>query len=135
MPQMTAYFLPQRQKGGCDTIPAQGVATPHSFILLITLLLSTTTRPPACRTGEKGGDESDPQKKWGHVTLDSGAEWHASIRPHAGRSRPHLSLREGSENGQIGAPKALVRVSLFPSPLDDPGSVLAVKVRFAAARP
>ena len=26
MPQMTAYFLPQRQKGGCDTISAQGVS-------------------------------------------------------------------------------------------------------------
>ena len=51
-----------------------------------------------CRTGEKEGDESDPPKKWGgHVTPDSGAEWHASIRPHAGRSRPHISLREGSE--------------------------------------
>ena len=33
----------------------------------------------------------------GHVTLSSGAEFHAAIRPHAGRSRPHLSLREGSE--------------------------------------
>ena len=53
---------------------------------------------PPCRTGEKEGDESDPPPKaGGHVTLDSGAESHASIRPHAGRSRPHLSLREGSE--------------------------------------
>ena len=28
-------------------------------------LLFPTTRPPACRTGEKGGDESDPPQKWG----------------------------------------------------------------------
>ena len=40
---------------------------------------------PPCRTGEKEGDESDPpQKSGGHVTPDSGAESHASIRPHAG---------------------------------------------------
>ena len=53
---------------------------------------------PPCRTGEKEGDESDPPPKWGgHVIPDSGAMFHASIRPHAGRSRPHLSLREGSE--------------------------------------
>ena len=55
-----------------------------------------SSRP--CRTGKKEGDESDPpQKAGGHVTLDSGTVRRASIRSHAGRSRPHLSLREGSE--------------------------------------
>ena len=40
---------------------------------------------PLCRTGEKEGDESDPPKKaGGHVIPDSGAMFHASIRPHAG---------------------------------------------------
>ena len=49
-------------------------------------------------TREKGGDESDPPPKpGGHVTLDSGAVFHASIPAPWGRSRPHLSLREGSE--------------------------------------
>ena len=50
-------------------------------------------------TREKGGDESDPppKKPGGHVTLDSGAVFHASIPAPWGRSRPHLSLREGSE--------------------------------------
>ena len=53
---------------------------------------------PPCRTGEKEGDESDPPPKvGGHVTSNSAAESHASIRSHAGRSRPHLSLREGSK--------------------------------------
>ena len=72
--------------------------------------------PPRAEREKKAGTRATPPKVGGHVTLDSGAEWHASIRPHAGRYRPHLSLREGSETGQIGAPKALVRVSLFPSP-------------------
>ena len=34
------------------------------------------------------------------MTPDSGTEYHTAIRPHAGRSRPHLSLREGSERGR-----------------------------------
>ena len=49
-------------------------------------------------TREKGGDERrPPPKTGGHVTLDSGAVFHASIPAPWGRSRPHLSLREGSE--------------------------------------
>ena len=51
----------------------------------------------ALRTREKGGDVSDPPQTGGHVTLDSGAVYHASIPAPWGRSRPHLSLREGSE--------------------------------------
>ena len=34
-----------------------------------------------CRAGEKGGDESDPPKAGGHVTLDSATERRGSIRP------------------------------------------------------
>ena len=53
---------------------------------------------PTVPNGRKrGGRERPPPKVGGHVTPDSGAEWLAAIRPHAGRSRPHLSLREGSE--------------------------------------
>ena len=50
-------------------------------------------------TREKGGDESDPppQKSGGACDPDSGAVFHASIPAPWGRSRPHLSLREGSE--------------------------------------
>ena len=98
MPQRAAWFLPQGYGGG-GKIPAQGGATPHSAICLILLWLSFVNRPRPCRTGEKEGDESDPPPKsgGGHVTLDSWRLWHASIRPHAGRSRPYLSLREGSE--------------------------------------
>ena len=49
-----------------------------------------------------------------------------------GRSRPHLSLREGSEQPPGAALKTPLLQSLlqpppFPLALDDPGSVLAVK--------
>ena len=43
------------------------------------------------------GTRAPPPKVGGHVTLDSWHLYYASIRPHEGRSRPHLSLREGSE--------------------------------------
>ena len=49
------------------------------------------------KPGEKGEDESDPQKSGGACDPDSGTESHTAIRPHAGRSRPYLSLREGSD--------------------------------------
>ena len=50
------------------------------------------------RTREKEGDESDPPQKGGTLAApDSGTELHTAIRPHGGRSRLHLSLREGSE--------------------------------------
>ena len=53
--------------------------------------------------------------------------WHAFPGLPGGRYRRYLSLREGSVTEQIGAPKALVRMSPFPSPPDDSRSVLAVK--------
>ena len=91
-------FATRSEGGGCGKIPAQGVANLHSAICLILLWLSPVNRPPPVPNGRKrGGRERPPPKVGGHVTPDSGAEWHASIRPHAGRSRPHLSLREGSE--------------------------------------
>ena len=58
--------------------------------------------PPVPNQEKRGGRERPPQKVGGHVTSNSGAESHASIRPHAGRSRPHLSLREGSETAPPG---------------------------------
>ena len=50
------------------------------------------------RTREKGGDESDPppKKAGGHVTLIAVLSTIPLPAPW-GRSRPHLSLREGSE--------------------------------------
>ena len=54
-------------------------------------------------TREKGGDESDPPppppppQSGGACDPDSGTERRTSIPAPWGRSRPHLSLREGSE--------------------------------------
>ena len=61
------------------------------------VVIPCESAPPVPNGRKRGGRERPPQKVGGHVTPDSGAEWHASIRPHAGRSRPHISLREGSE--------------------------------------
>ena len=68
-------------------------------------------------TREKGWDESDPPQKkaGGHVTPIAVLSGVPLSRSHGGRSRPHLSLREGSEKPPF--PLALHRV----------GSVLAVK--------
>ena len=103
MPQMTAWFLPQGYRGGVwqDSGSRCGIAT-FLYLTHSSVLIPCESAPP-CRTGEKGEDESDPPKKvGGHVTLDSWRLWHASIRPHGGRSRPHLSLREGSETAPQG---------------------------------
>ena len=60
-----------------------------------------------CRTREKGGDESDPPPKaGGHVTPIAALCSTPLSRPPWGRSRPHLSLREGSEQPPGAAPKA-----------------------------
>ena len=52
----------------------------------------------ALATREKGGDESDPPPPpptGGSCDPDSGTELHTAIPAPWGRSRPHLSLREG----------------------------------------
>ena len=71
--------------------------TASTYLSHSAVVIPCESAPPS-RTGKKGEDESDPPKKWGgHVTPDSGTEEHTAIRSHAGRSRPHLSLREGLE--------------------------------------
>ena len=68
------------------------------------------------RTREKGWDVSDPPKNRGVMrSRTDGICTMPLYRPPWGRSRPHLSLREGSEQAPF--PLALHRV----------GSVLAVK--------
>ena len=87
-----------RSEGGCGTILAKGAAKPHSFMSLIPLCFSPANRPHPRRSRKIGEDDSDPPKTGGACGPDSGALFHMpSIRPHAGRYRPHLSLREGSE--------------------------------------
>ena len=62
---------------------------------------------PRADTEKSGETIATPPKRGVPTGPDSGAEWHASIRPPGGRYRSHLSLREGSETGQIGSATAL----------------------------
>ena len=86
------------------------VYMPHSAVVIP----CESARP--LRTREKGGDESDPPPKaGGHADTDSGRCVPRFYPAPWGRSRPHLSLREGSEKPP------------FPLALHRGGSVLAVK--------
>ena len=87
-----------RSEGGVrqDSGSRRGNATflylPHSSVVI-----PCESASPR-RTGEKEGDESDPPQKWGgHVTPIAVLSGTPLSGPMWGRSRPHLSLREGSE--------------------------------------
>ena len=73
-----------RSEGGCGTILAKGAAKPHSFMSLIPLCFYHANRPHPRRCRKIGEDDSDPQKSGGSCGPDSGALFHAAIRPHAG---------------------------------------------------
>ena len=61
---------------------------------------------------EKSGETiATPPKRGVPTGPDSGAEWHASIRPPGGRYRRYLSLREGSENR---TDRSIAECPLFP---------------------
>ena len=56
-----------------------------------------------CRAGKKRGDESPPPK-WGGMRTRIAGIWGMPLSgPMRGRSRLHLSLREGSENAPLAA--------------------------------
>ena len=108
--------LSHAQRGGCDMLKSRNAAEPLSFISLIPLWLSPLNRPDTLTTREIEKDESDPPPTGGDLRpfVETCCDM-SLLRPHGGRSRPHLSLREGSEQDPF--PLALHRV----------GSVLAVK--------
>ena len=80
-------------------------------------------RPGPGERGRKAVSRATPPQPGGHVTFCSGTLWHTSTRSHGGRSRPHLSLREGSENPP------------FPSRFIVSDRSSPSRVRFAASRP
>ena len=110
--QTTAWFLLQGYRGG-NINRGTGVTQPHSSISLIPLWLSPVNRPARFRRGRKAGTRATPPKPGGHAALDSGAVFHASIRPHGGslsssfipagrletapRSPPEGALKEGTQ--------------------------------------
>ena len=95
------------------------------------------------RTREKGGGrERPPQKQGGHAVPHRWHLWHASVRPPWGRSRPHLSLREGSETAPMSGagtpgdgPMKWRELVPFPSRFIVPDRSSPSRVRFAASRP
>ena len=71
---------------------------PHSSIYLIPLWLSDLKRPARFGRGRKAGDVSAPPQNRGVMrSRTDGSRGMPLSRPPWGRSRPHLSLREGSE--------------------------------------
>ena len=81
MPQTTASLSPQGQRGGCGIKKRGGVAAPHSLNSFVScglpLLFGFENDDPekfeeTIATPPKRGVPTDP---------DSGALWHASIRP------------------------------------------------------
>ena len=67
------------------------------YMLHSAVVISCYSARIASDAGKREGRERPPKNRGGHVTLSSGMLRHTSTRPHGGRSRPHLSLREGSE--------------------------------------
>ena len=75
-----------------------GLPQLHSSICLIPLWLATLKRPGRFGRGRKAGDVSDPPLNRGVMRSRIDGIWNMPLsRPPWGRSRPHLSLREGSE--------------------------------------
>ena len=60
LPQMTAYFLLQGQRGGCNKKKHWCVTHHLSFISLILSGLSPYSSPHPGRSAEIRGDDSDP---------------------------------------------------------------------------
>ena len=71
--------------------------TAFSYLSHSAVVSRSETARPLSDAGERRGRERPPPNRGVMRTLDSGAVFHASIPVPWGRSRPHLSLREGSE--------------------------------------
>ena len=86
------------QRGGCDMLKSSNAAKPLSSICLIPLWLAALKRRGSLRTREGEKDESDPPKTGGDLRpfVEVRCDTYLYSAP-GGRSRPHLSLREGLE--------------------------------------
>ena len=75
MSQKTAWFLPQGQGGGWDTIRARDGTLLYSPIYLIPVDLSPGNRPSRAERQKFGRDDSDPPKKRGGMRSRVAALW------------------------------------------------------------
>ena len=125
------YFV-TRSEGGWNTIFGLGLPQPHSSICLIPLWLSPVNQPAMSHEKKKAGTRATPpQKNRGVMRTRIAGIWNMPLsRSPWGRSRPHLSLREGSKqpprSGADGRETDLCAIP-FPLALHCVGSVLAVK--------
>ena len=103
-------------RGGCNMgFGLKSTTAPFVYMTHSAVVISFETALPL-RTREKGGSrERPPPQQGGHAARYRWRLHTPLYRPPWGRSRPHLSLREGLEKNPF--PLALHRV----------GSVLAVK--------
>ena len=89
--------LPQAHEGGVRHDSRSRYGAPASFYMPHSAVVSRFETARTLRTREKGWDESDPPKKrGGHAVPKRGALVASLFSDRiTGRSRPHLSLREG----------------------------------------
>ena len=81
MPPGASYFLPQGQRGGCGIKKRGGVAAPLSLNSFFFCSLSLLIGFPRADTEKSGETIATPPETGVPTGPDSGAEWHASIRP------------------------------------------------------
>ena len=97
MPQRTAYFLPQGQRGGWGIKKREGGASHVSLNSFVFCGLSLVIGFPRADPEKSGETIATPPKRGVPTGPDSGPAGQSSIRPRGGRYRRYLSLREGSE--------------------------------------
>ena len=116
--------MPRSQRGGYGMAKSSNAAKPLSSICLNRLWLAVLKRPSRCGRGRKAEDGSDPPQNRGVMrSLTDGICGMPLCGTPWGRSRPHLSLREGLEKPP------------FPSRFIVSDRSSPSRVRFAASRP
>ena len=90
-------------EGGYGKIQPRDAAKPHSPISLIPLRLSLLIGLTRADAAKSGRTIATPPKAGGHVAPAAVRCGTPFLPPHEGRYRPHLSLREGSEQPPAGA--------------------------------
>ena len=77
--------------------------TIFSYLSHSAVVIPCKSASPVPIQENRGGRERPPPKAGGYVAPVEASLSHASTRPPWGRSRPYLSLREGSEKTPRGA--------------------------------
>ena len=103
MPQMTACFLPQRQRGGYGMIRLINAAFPYCPIFFVFSCLPLLFSPTRADREKSGETIATPPKRGFPVTPTAPQCGGAVSGLPGGRYRRYLSLREGSEKTPLTA--------------------------------